>query len=265
MLMPVSAKLHWECPSLFRLGDRWALIYSPHAPVKYYTGQMDFAHCRFAPQVKGQFDFGRFIGFYAATVMPAPPDRTILWAWMHSNNKGRGWNGCLLLPRTLRLLPDGRIGQDPVRELETLRGVPLFDSGSRLASGVRRYAAPPGGCAEILMTFKPLSAGRCGVRLFAANGSLAAEVECSARGVAVAGDTAPLEALGGAPPTELRIYLDRSLLEIYVNRRVTVSRWLDAERIAALEFFAESEPWDLSRLALWPLAETADLSAALRG
>ena len=31
---------NWECPNFFKLGDKWVLIYSPHGPVKYYTGSL---------------------------------------------------------------------------------------------------------------------------------------------------------------------------------------------------------------------------------
>jgi beta-fructofuranosidase len=56
---------NWECPSLFRLRDKWILIYSPHGPVRYYTGQLDLTRCRFTPDFHGTLDHSE--QFYAAT------------------------------------------------------------------------------------------------------------------------------------------------------------------------------------------------------
>jgi len=249
---------NWECPAMFRLGDRWVVNYSPHAPVKYYTGQMDFDRCRFSPEVRGQFDYGRFIGFYAATVMPDPKARVILWAWMYSNQKGRGWNGCLLLPRTLRLLPDGRIGQEVVVELESLRQDPQSDDNFVLANGVRRYAVY-GGCAEMFLDVRGVSGGRFGVRLMAKDAP-PTEVVCTKDCATVAGDAVPSSETGG-PPNELRIFVDRSLLEVFINGRVSVSRWMAADSVESLELFAEQGRIEIARARVWRMAEARFTSA----
>lgn len=221
---------NWECPALFRLGDRWALVYSPHAPVRYMTGTLDLATCRFVPAAAGQFDFGKFIGLYAATVEPLPDGRRILWAWMYSNHAGRSWNGCILLPRDLRLLSGGHIGQEPAREVAALRRALPPDACIRLPGGAWRCRTP-GGCAELEIELAAAPHGTLTLALRAADGTPGAEITCDADGVSVAGDRISAAEADG-PPSRLRLFVDRSLLEVFVNGRATVCRWMD---IAAVE------------------------------
>ena len=245
---------NWECPALFRLGDRWVLLYSPHAPVKYYTGRMDFENVRFDAQAKGQLDFGRFIGLYAATVMPDPNGRVILWAWMFSNNKGRGWNGCLALPRVLTLLPDGGIGQEPAPEFEALRRDRQSFAGTVTANGTRGLAVA-GGCAEMRLTIRS-AAGRFGIRLLDAKG-VVAELVCTRDGMTVAGDAVPALDPDRAVPRELRIFVDRALFEVFVDGRVTVSRWMETDGVERFELFADDGKMELSEASLWRMEETS--------
>jgi beta-fructofuranosidase len=238
---------NWECPTLFRLGGRWVIVYSPHAPVKYYTGHMDFEQCRFEPQTKGQFDFGRFIGLYAATVMPDPKGRMVLWAWMYSKNKGRGWNGCLALPRVLTLLPDGRIGQTPAPEFEMLRQDSQSCDQVSIRNGVRHHTVP-GGCAELWMTIQ--AAERFGVR-FSDRTGMAVELVYTKDGLSLAGDTVPASELSGTPPRELRVFVDRSLIEVFIDGRITLSRWIEAHEIVALDVFAEQGWVQCGHITLW--------------
>ena len=46
---------NWECPNFFKLGDKWVLIYSPHGPVRYYTGTLTKDY-KFVPEYHGTLD-----------------------------------------------------------------------------------------------------------------------------------------------------------------------------------------------------------------
>ena len=112
-----------ECPNFVRLGDEWMLITSPYKPVEYHLGTLNLSTYTFAPRVHGRIDAG--IDYYATNIATAPDGRTILFAWIRGFRKGRGWNGCLALPRELELGNDGRPITRPVRELEQLRKTPI--------------------------------------------------------------------------------------------------------------------------------------------
>src|SRR5258708_5682504 len=48
--------------------------------------------------------------------------RAVPWGWVNGCPAGRGWNGCLTLPRVLTLGPDNTLRQQPAPELTKLRG-----------------------------------------------------------------------------------------------------------------------------------------------
>src|SRR5205807_398558 len=50
-----GAEKNWECPNFFKLGDKWVLIYSPHGPVRYYTGTLTKDY-KFVPEYQGTLD-----------------------------------------------------------------------------------------------------------------------------------------------------------------------------------------------------------------
>jgi beta-fructofuranosidase len=174
----------------------------------------------------------------------------ILWGWMYSANKNRGWNGCLALPRVLSLLPDGRLGQEPTPEFETLRRDEQSGRGMRLENTVRRYDVEGGGF-EARVKIRAVDAKKSGIRLCEKDGRTAAAIDCAADGVVVSGDRIPAGELGGVTPLDLRIFVDRSLLEVYVNGRASAMRWMDSHRIERLEIYAEKGSADIASMQVW--------------
>ena len=129
-----------------------------------------------------------------------------------------GWSGALSLPRLLSLRDDGTLGIEPVPELEALRGehrrfenVALGGDQSLLLPGVQSDAF------ELQVRFAPTGASRFG-----------ALVRCSPdeserTEIAYDRDTrrlldAPLTLADGEELT-LRIFVDRSVIEVFANGR----------------------------------------------
>jgi len=109
-----------ECPNFFRIGDHWVLLVSPYGKVQYYAGSFDVETCRFQADSHGLVDCGP--NFYAPNTMQLPDGRRIMWGWVNGFPGGRGWNGCLSLPRVLSLSNDGQLRQSPAPQLRKLRG-----------------------------------------------------------------------------------------------------------------------------------------------
>lgn len=122
----------WECPDMFELGGRTFLALCPQGIERgEYRMQNIFQSGYF--RVNGEeledfeeFDYG--FDFYAPQTFVAPDGRRILIGWMgigddsYSNPTTElGWQHCLTLPRELTAGPDGRIMQNPIRELDSLR------------------------------------------------------------------------------------------------------------------------------------------------
>lgn len=221
-----------ECPNFFAVGEKWVLLLSPYRPVEYMVGDFDLASLTFTPQTAGILDPGYNeiapANYYATNILYAPDGRCILLGWVRGFAPGRGWNGCLAVPRVLTIGPDNRPRQTPIAELASLRGAHYAVREIDLAGvnvGVDRldHAA-----AELKVTLDPGDAARCGLRLTAAVGEGAAlEIVYDRQTLLVAGVPAPLSLALGAP-LELHVFLDGAVLEVFADGgRVAVTRAVD--------------------------------------
>lgn len=132
-----------ECPDLFRLGDKWVLLYGPMTTARphghvgrnghncgYVVG--DWNGTQFTPLTDfTPMDWGH--NFYAPQTMLAPDGRRLLLGWMGSFAhplacQEDGWCGQLTVPRELRLDDDLRLHSSPIAEFSQL-GRPGKDLG----------------------------------------------------------------------------------------------------------------------------------------
>ena len=127
----------WECPDFFPLDGRQVLFTSPQemAPVGLEFHAGNGTVCLIGDFDPGGKGFGRQsvqaieygLDFYAPQTLSAPDGRRIMIAWMQNwatvgakPNHCR-WFGQMNIPRELAV-KDGRLIQNPVRELENYRG-----------------------------------------------------------------------------------------------------------------------------------------------
>ena len=122
-----------ECPNFFKLGKRWVLLVSPYGKVQYFVGEFDPGSCRFHSHTNGLLDVGP--NFYAPNTMQVPDGERLVWGWINGFPSGRGWNGCLSVPRLLSLSGDGRLHQSPAPQLAALRGKSVQWRNLRLEPG----------------------------------------------------------------------------------------------------------------------------------
>ena len=127
----------WECPDLFPLDGQMVLLVSPQ---KLETSDLNFHKGYESLCLLGSWEpeKNRFIrrsvlpidqglDFYAPQTLLAPDGRRIMVAWMQDWDsakcvpEGQNWFGQMTLPRELHIR-NGRLIQQPVRELERWRG-----------------------------------------------------------------------------------------------------------------------------------------------
>jgi beta-fructofuranosidase len=234
---PDAAVKNIECPLFFPLGGKWVLIVSPHGPVQYFVGGLDAAAMRFKPEQRGIVDHG---SFYAPNCVAAPDGRRLLWGWVNDFPRGRGWNGCLTVPRVLTLAPDGTLRQEPAPELAKLRAGPPVEQRFQLASTRFVSTHVKGDALEIRADIDPGDAREVGLRLRrSADGSKGVPITFDGKQLDVAGRKAPLTLGPGEKRLRLHVLLDHSVLEVYANGRVCVARVIQADRDAlGVEAFA---------------------------
>ena len=224
-----------ECPDFFMCGNFHWLMFSPQwMPPSGYRFRNLFQSGVLAGSwkpgsvfaLKGGFeelDYGH--DFYAPQSMLAEDGRRIIMAWMNMwdspvPTRSEAWAGCLTLPREV-FERDGRLCQRPVREVESLRKKCQPLSPVRL-QGLQLLTENVQ-AAELLVTWHTVDshAEHYGVRL---GDGLRLYVDNQA-GRLVLWRYYPEEGLDGyrsveLPDTEyltLRIFLDRSSVEVFVN------------------------------------------------
>jgi beta-fructofuranosidase len=202
-----------ECPNLFKLGDKWVLLTSPHRACEYYVGSLDIRARRFVPDTHGILDAG---DAYASNISYDDRGRTLLWLWGRTNTpQGRGWNGVMVLPRVLSLGPDGGLRQAVPAEFASLRGPVRTFSDLSLSDGARVLDGLPADALEIEAEFATGGAGTFGFELRRSAADAPAVVVAIQRGMVTVGNVRAY--VGNAERYRLRLFLDRRCLEVYVN------------------------------------------------
>jgi len=164
-----------------------------------------------------------------------------MWAWLTDNPRGepeKGWSGVYGLPRSLWLGPDGTLRMRPVKELEMLRYNALAFPDVALDDGQTKVLEKVAGdSCELEITVDPAAARQCGVKVRAsADGKEETLLYYDAAAKKLVFDStrsgtdgrrkieqAPFE-LAAGKPLKLRVFVDKSIVEIYANDRQAICR-----------------------------------------
>lgn len=126
----------WECPDFFPLDGKQVLIVSPQEMLaeglEHHSGNgslcligsYDRSSHTFTREAVQAIDYG--MDFYAGQTTGTPDGRRVLIAWMNNwenylTPNDFKWSGPMTVPRELSVR-NGRLYQNPVRELEKYRG-----------------------------------------------------------------------------------------------------------------------------------------------
>ncbi|MCY2932507.1 MAG: glycoside hydrolase family 32 protein, partial [Planctomycetota bacterium] len=242
-----------ECPSFFPLGDKHVLTLSHNAA--WMTGT--FKDEQFEPTQRGRLNYGRF---YVPQAILDDKGRRILWGWATEARdaealKLAGWASMQTLPRVLSLAKDGTLRFDPAAELETLRGARHQQTLAPIGNSPVPVGHSEGMQLEMRATFSPGPGSRFGLILRNENELLRFEYDTATqtlhrkapRDVPAGWDVQntdtvgankddlaiPLELSPGEPLT-LRVFLDRSVVEVFANRRVCLTERLYPADVGAV-------------------------------
>jgi len=242
-----------ECPNFFKLGDQWVLFVSPYGKVQYFVGDFDAATCRFQARTRGLLDYGS--SFYAPNTMQVPDGRRLVWGWLNGFPGGRGWNGCLSVPRELGLSRDGQLRQNPAPQLSKLRGQPVTWRNVRLDNGGEILPLPKTNTLEIQAEIDLPTAKRIVLEIQSGT-KTGPPINVSFNGaeLQVLDAIAPLTLPQDSRKLTLRIFMDRSVLEVFANETVCITKIipsLDASPV--LEIRATDGAASAKRIDAWPM------------
>ncbi|MCB0204697.1 MAG: glycoside hydrolase family 32 protein [Anaerolineae bacterium] len=273
----------WECPNFLDFGRRQALIISAqatHADLLYpfyASGQFDGA--RFSTEIQSILVNGVPGYFYAPQVMRADDGRYLMWGWLREGRSERacidaGWAGAMSLPLEVSMELDGRLCVEPAQELASLRSQHWSFAGRLLADGTDEFLPDVSGDAlEIVAQFEALSAGEFGLKLRASPDGreytrlivqpTQHQVIIKRDNTSLLGDldrdlcTAPIPAQGANGTITLRIFLDRSVLEVFVNgglSSVVARIYPSLPESLGVGLFSRGGSARLKSLDIWSLA-----------
>jgi beta-fructofuranosidase len=280
--------LIWECPQLVPIGDRHLLLYSlwdedRPDPRGYSMPELhhsvailgEFDGRRFLPTSVERFDHGP--DHYAPAVLREPDGRLLVWGWSwealtDAGRAAQGWAGALTLPRVIGIDSD-RLTIDPAPELLGLRGHHVEIRSVTLGPGRPSISLPlAGDVLDIEATFRAGGAARFGLlvrqtpdgheQTVISYDPLARLLEVDRTRSSVmreaVGDihAAPLE-LDPGGELDFRVIIDRSVVEVFANRRrvITTRVYPWSDDALGVRAFADGGNVELVRAAVWDLGD----------
>lgn len=285
-----------SCPDFFQLGDKHALLCISHnRGARIYLGE--WRDYQFHPEVHQRMNFPGGTCFAPESLLD-DKGRRIMWSWILQRNEplhivdftdppDNGWSGIMTLPRALSLDDGGNLTIEPVEELQRLRlrerqerDIKVNDEAPVRLDGIS------GNTLELALTIDPGDAEVLGINLCASPdgaertsisyrpsaGTLSIDLEKSTldksikhyyytmfngENPEVTKQEAPLE-LGDGEKLELRIFIDRSIIEIYANERQCMTQCIYPTRddSIGIELFTRGGSMTVDSIKAWDMAPT---------
>jgi beta-fructofuranosidase len=268
------------CPSFLPLpsspaggppsGKHLLLFISHNKGCQYYVGT--YGDDRFTADNHGRMSWIDNT-YFAPEALIDGQGRQIMWAWLTDNppnEKSQGWSGVYGLPRSLWLGKDGTLRMQPVPELEALRCHERTWSDLTLSDGqTQPLDGVVGDSCELRIEVEPGTAKRCGVKVratgdgkeetllyyAAAAKQLVFDSTRSGEFGRKAVEQAPLELRDGEP-LKLRVFVDKSVVEIFANDRQAIGRRVYPTRADSLGvvLFSDGGQASFQSVTAWEMA-----------
>ena len=249
---PAESGINWECPNFLDLGAKHMLVVSPHGRPVYWLG--DYADRRYRPDgAPIRLDWGDV--FYAPNSLLDPDGRWLMWGWVREARPrdqyaAAGWASCLTLPREISLDAAGGLRVEPASELNLLRRATLFDGAVALAAGESNALGAAMGD-QLEIHIRAASAACDALRLQfrrSPDGEQLTELVYDFRdgGLTLLRDRSTETAevttepcahrlqLADGEALDITVYIDRSVIEVYANARLTMTSRIYPSREDAL-------------------------------
>ncbi len=256
-----------ECPNLFPLDNKHVLILST-LPISYRIGRFDVDQIALDPETAEVrvLDYGPGSeinqsrpynrGLYGTNVFTDAKGRSVLLGWVSGFQDGRGWKGCMSLPRILTLDTDENLLQTPIPELAQLRGREYRTDSMIIANQTKRIQEVIGDALEIIAEFTRGDAEAFGLKIRQSDDGMSAiEIRYENGNLNVAGTDVPLALDPNSKLLKLHIFHDKSVLEVFINDGMTsVTRVNYAgENDLGVSVFAEGGSVTLKSLTAWEM------------
>ena len=269
----VSINEDVSCADLFPIGDKHMLLCISHQlGCRYYLG--DWKNEQFHPTFHEKMSWVDHT-YFAPESLLDDRGRRIMWTWLmdypgFKTRMDHGWSGTMSLPRVLSLDAEGMLRMDVAAEIERLRYNAREKADLAIAADAEVPLADVGGNSiELIAQFAPTDASQFGVKVCrSADGREETLVYYDAVDKKLKVDTNKSSLTEGpksieAGPFELkpdetlklRVFVDKSVVEVFVNGRQAVMRRIypSLEESTGVTLFSRGGPATVTSLKAWDM------------
>ena len=270
------------CPDFFALptgpqgaplADRHMMLFISHnLGCQYYIGRYEGDH--FYPDTHGRLTWADK-AFFAPESLVDDKGRRIMWAWIFDGRKEAtrklsGWSGTMSLPRVLWLGKDNTLRMRPPVEFELLRYNPVKIENLNIKAGAELPLKEiRGNSIELDMEMTVSGSGQFGVKVCCSPGGEeqttvfyhAAQKTLNIDTMKSSLDEGPKSVEGGpfelqpGEPLKLRVFVDKSVVEVFANDRQAVMRRIYPIREDSREvvLFSQGGDMHIGRIEAWDM------------
>jgi len=270
----VSINEDVSCADLFKIGDKRMLLCISHRlGCRYYLG--DWKDEQFHPTFHEKMSWVDN-SFFAPESLLDDGGRRIMWAWIFDSpgfktRMDYGWSGTMSLPRVLSLGSDGLLRMDPPEEIERLRyNAKKMTNLAVEADSELAVEGIGGNSIELAAEIDAKGAKQVGLKVCcSADGEEQTSVYYDAVEKKLKVDTRQSSLMEGPKsveagpfelkadePLRLRVFVDKSVVEVFANGRQAVMRRIYPSRndSTTVTVFSSGGPANVTTLEAWDMA-----------
>jgi len=270
-----------SCPNFFNIGNKWMMLCISHPfGCRYYLGDWDAKSEQFIPQIHERMNWRRddqsFINttyrdFFAPESVLTPDGRRVMWAWLVTLHENISDKTIQSLPRELSLAKDGTLKITPLRELESQR----YDEESFNNVELKMEPRHNGGDSSIRITDLeddayeikatisrgPATNKRFGFHLFSDDikSGFPVIINPVSKSIRVGTVEAPfsVDDLPSGEDLEIRIFIDKYLIEVFVNdRQAVIGAYMDYKTNKGLYGYTYGASTTIKEVKIWKIRPT---------
>jgi sucrose-6-phosphate hydrolase SacC (GH32 family) len=262
-----------SCANMFKIGDKWMLLCISHKlGARYYLG--DFKDEKFLPDHHAMMNWWGW-DFFAPESLLTPDGRRVMWSWCTPPIKSWGQKGKVSdlaslmegdkkiqpgiqsLPRELSLPEDGVLRIKPLRELEKLRSDPKQERNITVKSDTEYLLKEMSGdTMELEIVLDAPSARDFGIKVLCAkdgSGGFTISSGKASKVLNVGYIKPPFELKKGEDLT-LRIFIDKSMIEVFANDQQAAVAWHEYDpKDISVKLFSQGGDVKVKSITSWKM------------
>ena len=262
-----------SCADLFKIGNKHMLLCISHSlGCRYYLGEWNGE--QFHPAFHEKMSWVDN-SFFAPESLLDDQGRRIMWAWIFDRpgfkmRLDHGWSGTMSLPRVLSLGDDGLLRMNPPEEIARLR----YNGKKKTNLAIQADAALPiegvgGNSIELALEMDAPGAKQFGLKICSSPGgeeqtlvyydAIEKKLKVDTTRSSLTEGPKSVEAgpfeLKAGEPLKLRVFVDKSVVEVFANGRQAVMRRIYPSRpdSVGVELFSNGGPAGVATIESWDM------------